>query len=275
MRTKLMIRKTALLLLWILLTTVVQAAPEHSPWPGGIGIVRVPGDARPTVTVEGEQTLVIRAEDEWLAVIGIPLDQGVPGTVTALIAVPDEPKRQVEFAVRANTYEEQRLNVDRKYVDPDPESLKRIFSERDIIDAALNNWRDTELDDVGLQAPVGGRRSSSFGLRRFFNDQPRSPHKGMDIAATTGTPIAAPLGGVVTATGNYYFNGNTVIIDHGQGFISLYCHLSEIDVEEGESLATGKAIGKVGATGRVTGAHLHFATYLNGTAVDPALLLTN
>lgn len=264
-----------LILFSILLTTAIQAAPEHSPWPGGIGIVRVPGDARPTVTVDGQQALILRAEDQWLAVIGIPLEQSVPGTMTALITVPDEPKRQIEFNVQANTYEEQRLNVDRKYVDPDPESLERIFAERDVIDAALNNWRDARLDDVGLQAPVGGRRSSSFGLRRFFNDQPRSPHKGMDFAATTGTPIAAPLGGVITATGNYYFNGNTVIIDHGQGFVSLYCHLSEIDVDEGESVSTGNAIGKVGATGRVTGAHLHFATYLNGTAVDPALLLAD
>jgi murein DD-endopeptidase MepM/ murein hydrolase activator NlpD len=270
-----MTHNPALLLLSILLTTVLQAAPQHSPWPGGIGIVRVLGEARPTVTVDGQQALILRGEDEWLAVIGIPLEQSVPGTMTALIAVPDEPNRQIEFDIQANAYEEQRLNVDRKYVDPDPESLKRIFAERDVIDAALGNWRDRQLDDVGLQAPVGGRRSSSFGLRRFFNDQPRSPHKGMDIAATSGTPIAAPLGGVVTATGDYYFNGNTVIVDHGQGFVSLYCHLSEIDVDEGESVSTGTAIGKVGATGRVTGAHLHFATYLNGTAVDPALLLAD
>ncbi len=176
---------------------------------------------------------------------------------------------------RPNVYDEQRLNVDRKYVDPGQEALERIFAEREIIDAALNGWREASLADVSLQVPVGGRRSSSFGLRRFFNDQPRSPHKGMDIAANSGTPINAPMSGVVTATGNYFFNGNTVIIDHGQGLISLYCHLSEIDVDEGESVSTGAAIGKVGATGRVTGAHLHFATYLNGTAVDPALLLTD
>lgn len=93
----------------------------------------------------------------------------------------------------------------------------------------------------------------------------------MDIAAASGTPILAPLSGVVSATGDYYFNGNTVILDHGQGYISLFCHLSVIDVVEGQDITVGDLLGKVGATGRVTGAHLHFATYLNGTAVDPAL----
>jgi murein DD-endopeptidase MepM/ murein hydrolase activator NlpD len=270
-----MIRNLTFVMLGVLLTNVSVAAPEHSPWPGGVGIVRIPGEAQPSVIVDDQQALILRVDNEWIAVVGIPLEQAVPGTLTATISVPHEASRQVDIEIMANDYEEQRLNVDRKYVDPDPEELERIFAERDIIDAALRNWREASLADVSLQVPVGGRRSSSFGLRRFFNDQPRSPHKGMDIAANSGTPINAPLSGTVTATGNYFFNGNTVIIDHGQGLISLYCHLSEIDVNEGESVSTGTAIGKVGATGRVTGAHLHFATYLNGTAVDPALLLAD
>jgi murein DD-endopeptidase MepM/ murein hydrolase activator NlpD len=269
-----MIRSLTFVLVILIAATAV-AVPEHSPWPGGVAVVRIPGEKRPSVTVDEQKALVVKADNEWVAVIGIPLDQTVPGTIKATVGVPNEPNREVEFELRANTYEEQHLNVDRKYVDPSPEELERIFAERDIIDAALNGWRDASLADVTLRAPVGGRRSSSFGLRRFFNDQPRSPHKGMDIAAKSGTAINAPMSGVVTATGNYFFNGNTIIIDHGQGFISLYCHLSEIDVDEGEPVSTGTAIGKVGATGRVTGAHLHFATYLNGTAVDPALLLTD
>ena len=95
----------------------------------------------------------------------------------------------------------------------------------------------------------------------------------MDIAVPEGSPISAPLAGVVTETGDYYFNGNTIFVDHGQGLISMYCHLSEISVEKGQQVAPGETIGLVGKTGRVTGAHLHFGTYLNGTAVDPALLL--
>ncbi len=259
----------------MLFATSVLAVPEHSPWPGGIAILRIPGTERPTVTVNGNSALVLEADKEWIAVIGIPLEQAAPGTLTANVSVPHGPLREVTLDLRENTYEEQHLTVSRKYVDPNKEELERIFAERDIINAALNNWRDAPVSDVTLEAPVGGRRSSSFGLRRFFNEQPRSPHKGMDIAAVTGTEINAPMDGIVTATGDYFFNGNTIIIDHGQGFISLYCHLSEIDVSEGQEVSAGKAIGKVGATGRVTGAHLHFATYLNGTAVDPALLIAD
>jgi murein DD-endopeptidase MepM/ murein hydrolase activator NlpD len=266
---------TSLLIICLALVTVplANAAPPHSPWPGGIAVIEVaPADAPQPIVEFGEQrVLVLRDGDRWVAAVGIPLD-----TPAGDASIRVNTARDIPFTVREHAYEEQRLTVkNQSHVTPDEEQLARIGRERKIIDGALSNWRDEDDVEVLLDAPVDGRRSSSFGLRRFFNDQPRSPHKGMDIAATTGTPIAAPGEGVVTATGDYFFNGNTVIIDHGQGLVTMYCHLSEIGVEEGQPVASGDVIGAVGATGRVTGPHLHFGTYLNGTAVDPALLLAN
>lgn len=261
-------------LLLLVFTTPATAAPEHSPWPGGVGIVPITGAERPDVTVNGKQALVLKRDGEWVAVIGIPLDHDAATPLLATVARPGGEPEQLSIDLRDANYRVQRLTVASKYVEPSKESMERIFLERKIIDKALTNWRAADIEDVNLRPPVPGTRSSSFGSRRIFNDQPRSPHKGMDIAAVSGTPIVAPLAGKVSAIGDFYFNGNTVILDHGQGYISLFCHLSSIDVKSGQELTAGDVLGKVGATGRVTGAHLHFATYLNGTAVDPALFIS-
>ncbi|MDH3621419.1 MAG: peptidoglycan DD-metalloendopeptidase family protein [Gammaproteobacteria bacterium] len=254
----------------ILLASLAWAAPENSPRPGGIAIIDVgpAGQLAPSAKFEDKPVLVMRDGDRWKAVVGVPLDVE-PGQLTIQLG-----EYPLSVAIGEHAYAEQRLTVkNQSYVTPDQAQLDRIGKERKIIDGALNNFRDVPIEGIELAAPVDGPRSSSFGLRRFFNDQPRSPHKGMDIAASNGTPIKSPLHGVVTATGNYFFNGNTVILDHGQGYVTMYCHMSEITVEEGQSVTTGETLGAVGATGRVTGPHLHFGTYLNGTAVDPAILL--
>ena len=258
--------------LFFLSISLANAAPEHSPWPGGIAVLDLgPAEAeQPVVEFDGRRVLVLRNDDRWIAAVGIPLD-----AETGQASVQVDTAGNLSFDVHDHAYREQRLTVkNQSYVTPDKQQLDRIGRERTIIDSALTHWRDNSDVDVLLDAPVEGRRSSSFGLRRFFNDQPRSPHKGMDIAAPAGTAISAPGEGVVTATGDFFFNGMTVIIDHGQGFITMYCHLSNIGVDEGQTVFRGDVIGAVGATGRVTGPHLHFGTYLNGTAVDPALLLT-
>ncbi len=245
-------------------------ATEQSLRPGGVAIVEV-GDVdgpAPVVMLGDKRVLVMPRGAHWVAIAGIPLDTE-PGLI--VLAASDS---QLPVDVAAHEYREQRLTVkNQSHVTPDQAQLDRIWAERKIIDAALNAFREVPVGGVDLASPVDGPRSSSFGLRRFFNDQPRSPHKGMDIAAAEGVAIVAPRSGVVTATGDFFFNGNTVIVDHGQGFVTMYCHLSEISVVEGQSVATGETLGAVGSTGRVTGPHLHFGTYLNGTAVDPAIFL--
>lgn len=256
--------------LLVLFSATLQAGPLHSPRPGGIAIVDV-GSADqppPVVTFSDRPVLVMQKDGRWQAVVGVPLD--TPAGELSLRAGDGD----VAVTIGTHSYREQRLTVkNQSYVTPDPAELERIGRERKIIDAALGRFRAAATSSIDLDSPVDGPRSASFGLRRFFNDQPRSPHKGMDIAAPKGTPISAPHDGLVAATGNYFFNGNTVILDHGQGFITMYCHLSDIAVSEGAAVAAGDVIGEVGATGRVTGPHLHFGTYLNGTAVDPAIFL--
>ncbi|MCH9693163.1 MAG: peptidoglycan DD-metalloendopeptidase family protein [Gammaproteobacteria bacterium] len=257
------------LMLCLLLTTGVFASSQ-SLRPGGIAIVTLGAstDPRPTVTLDGRPVLVSRQADHWQAIVGIPLATD-PGSLS--ISVDGE---HMTIDVAAHAYREQRLTVkNQSYVTPGQAQLDRIGAERKIIDAALTNFRQVPIEAISLQAPVEGPRSSSFGLRRFFNDQPRSPHKGMDIAAASGEPIVAPRAGIVSATGDFFFNGNTVLLDHGQGFVTMYCHMSTIDVQQGQAVMAGEPLGAVGATGRVTGPHLHFGTYLNGTAVDPAIFL--
>ena len=260
----------------LIIAATAFALPQHAPRPGGLAVLSVgaaKSDTPPIVRFGEKRVLVLRRDAEWIAMIGIPLGQTI-GLAEATVRSGGQEPRKVSFEVKPHAYREQHLSVDKSYVDLTEEQLMRVGRERKIIDGALTNWRDMTLPELSLIEPVAGRRSSSFGLRRFFNEQPRSPHKGMDIAADPGTPIVAPAAGTVTATGNYFFNGNTIIVDHGQGFVTMYCHLDAIGVEEGQQVTAGSPIGKVGATGRVTGPHLHFGTYLNGTAVDPALFLS-
>ena len=254
----------------LLLTAQTVSATEPSPRPGGIAMIELGSAASPApdVRLDGKRLLVLARDGNWVAVAGIPLETA-PGSLPITI---DGSESMVRVSPHA--YREQRITVENEsFVTQSKEQLDRIYSERKIIDGALNHFRDVPVDGVSLAAPIDGRRSPSFGYRRFFNDQTRSPHKGLDISGREGEPISAPRDGIVAATGDFFFNGNTVLLDHGQGFVTMYCHLSEIAVEKGQSVSTGDLLGAVGATGRVTGPHLHFGTYLNGTAVDPAIFL--
>ena len=262
--------KSSLSFLALLALTSAALATEQSLRPGGIAIIEIGGidAAAPEVRMGGKPLLVMRRGEQWVAVVGIPLDTE-PGK---MIISTNAAETIVDIAEHA--YREQRLTVENKsFVNQNQEQLDRIWSERKIIDAVLTSFTDSPIGGLSLAAPVPGTQSSSFGYRRFFNDEPRSPHKGMDISGPDGQAISASRTGVIAATGSYFFNGKTVLIDHGQGFVTLYCHMSEITVEEGQQIETGDTIGAVGSTGRVTGPHLHFGTYLNGTAVDPAIFL--
>jgi murein DD-endopeptidase MepM/ murein hydrolase activator NlpD len=248
--------------------------PRESHVPGGIFLPVIQGaaDQRPAVSFDGHPAMVLREGDHWRAIVGIPLSTE-PGKTAVIVKSSDGAEKRVEFDVKPKKYREQSLKVEPRVVDLSPTDLARTERERPVIQDALATFSDPPPMTLRLQQPVPGPRSSSYGLRRVFNGQPRNPHTGMDIAAPTGTPIKSPADGKVVQTGDFFFNGNTVLVDHGQGFVTMYCHLSAIDVKPGDVVKTGDVLGKVGATGRVTGPHLHWGVTLNRTMVDPALFL--
>ena len=254
-------------------TAAADVWPRALAVPGGVARLSLgPAAARPQAFADDVPLLVQGDAREWTAVVGIAL-AAEPGTAHISVRGPDGSSRPVGYRIAAKRYSEQHLKVSPRTVDLSPEDQARFERER-AHQAQVMATFSTPLPEVlALQVPVPGRRSSSFGLRRVFNGQSRNPHSGMDIAAPTGTPVVAPLPGRVMDVGDYFFNGNTVWLDHGGGLLSMLCHLSRIDVRPGDTLRTGDVLGAVGATGRVTGPHLHWSLSLNRAMVDPALFL--
>ncbi len=251
-----------------------DALPRHQAVPGGVAVIELPatGAARPQVSFRDRPVMVIAENERWFAVVGIPLSMA-PGPASLSIDNPDGSALPLTFVIGNIDYPEQRLTIgNKRQVDPTAEDLERIAGDRREINRAFRSW-NREPVDTAFHLPAIGPRSSAFGLRRFFNEQPRSPHSGVDIAAPDKSAVVAPAAGVVVATGDYFFNGNTVLIHHGQGLVTMYCHLSEIDVQDGERLDAGDPIGKIGQTGRVTGPHLHWSLSLNQVRVNPELFL--
>ena len=242
------------------------------PVPGGVAVVPLgTGRQAPQASYDGRRVMVVRDSDgQWIALVGIALGTA-PGRQTLLV----QGGPAASFQVGTKEYAAQHIKLkNRRQVTPNPDDLKRIERELDLQLTAYRNYRDGVVpSNVMLDRPVDGRLSSPFGLRRFFNGQERNPHSGLDFAVPAGTPVKAPAAGRVVLVGNYFFNGNTVFVDHGQGFISMFCHLSAIDVKVGDEVARGAVVGKVGATGRATGPHLHWNVSLNDVRVDPAIFI--
>lgn len=274
------LRRAAAILALLLCGGTALAAESYlsrrlnAPVPGGVAVVALGAGAQaPQASYDGHRVLVVREADAWLALVGIPLSAEAG---TAQLTVRDgKGERRVPFTVRAKQYPAQHITLkNRRQVNPDPADLARIERELAEQTAAYAAFRDALPSNVILDPPVqGGRLSSPFGLRRYFNGEPRNPHSGLDFAVPAGTPVAAPAAGRVTLVGDYFFNGKTVFVDHGQGLISMFCHLSAIDVKVGDEVPRGGIVGKVGATGRATGPHLHWNVSLNAVRVDPAIFL--
>lgn len=267
-------------ILGLLLLTAVQTLPaqtgstqKFASVPGGVAIVRINEQQRPTAWFQGKRVIVVGESGKWDAYVGLSLSVK-PGTHR--LEVEAGPVKSVHnFDVTDKKYEEQRITLkDEGMVNPSPVNMERINRETAVVNQVKATWSASDEVPLQLELPVTAAFSSPYGLRRFFNDQPRNPHSGLDIAAVEGSPIKTAAPGKVVNTGEYYFNGNTVFIEHGQGLITMYCHMSRIDVKPGQLLNRGDIIGLVGKTGRVTGAHLHWGVIMNTVSVDPTLFIS-
>ncbi len=246
--------------------------PKNHAHPGGVVILDLgEASAAPEASFDEVPVAVLRTTAGWKAMIGIPLSTK-PGSHTLELVIDGVHKKR-QFDIADKAYKEQHITIENKRkVNPNEEDMKRIRKDRTSI-ANAKRYRHPEILATRFSLPTEGVRSSSFGSRRFFNKQARRPHGGMDIAAPAGTPILAPADGYVIETGDYFFSGKCIFLGHGAGLQSFYAHLSEIDVEPGTFVKRGDKIGEVGATGRVTGPHLHWSVGLNRTWVDPEIFL--
>ena len=257
-----------LTLLSLLLLVGSWHAQAAESVPGGLYLHPLPDDAV-SVKYRDQPVMIYRQ----VAIVGIHLN-AEPGTHQIRVAYSDGSHEWRQFTVAGKSYTEQHLTIENpRMVNPLEEDLARIREESARMRAEYQRFSEPADSPLPFIQPVDGPQSSSFGRRRVLNGQPRSPHSGLDIAAPTGTPILNPAPGIVRLTGDFYFNGNTVFVDHGQGLISMMCHLSRIDVEEGQRLERGDLLGEVGATGRVTGPHLHWSVSMNGNRVDPVMVM--
>jgi len=266
-----------ILCLWA--TAVSATFPTEERVPGGVAIVPLittPSGVPPKVHLADQPVAIIKkASDQanaWVAIVGIPLSQG-PGKMILKI---NDGKQTYEKAIliSAKHYPTEHLRFAQKSGKMAPAVAARLEREKQLLEEALCAWRDAHMQSFSLSWPVKGRISGVFGARRVINGDPRPPHKGIDIAAPKGTPILAAAAGKVINVGDYLISGKTVILDHGQGFKTIYCHLNEIKIKKGDQLKQGQFLGTVGKTGRATGAHLHFGVSLNNERIAPELFFS-
>jgi len=250
--------------------------PVSSNVPGGVAVVPLCSIAVCTVApqtwLDEQPVLVTSDHDEWVAVVGLALTT-TPGAHELRVKIGTETKDQ-SFTVNAKDYPEQRITLkDKGKVDLSPKDLARANREIAAITKLKHHWHAVPDIDLAFIQPAEGKQGGRFGVRRFFNGEPRAPHAGLDVVVKRGTPVKASAQGKVLAVANYFFNGKTVFVDHGNGLITMYCHLDRIDVKSGKPVEKGQQLGLSGMTGRASGPHLHWSVILNGAMVDPETFL--
>lgn len=250
--------------------------PLASSVPGGVAIIplgSVSAGAETPQTWFGDQPVLVTSDHKlWYAVVGLPLDT-TPGSHKLRVKSGGVTKT-LDFVVNAKDYPEQHIILeDKSKVQLSAADLARADREIAVIKELKRHWRTAQDTDLAFILPVEGELAGRFGVHRFFNGEPRAPHAGLDVAVDRGTPVKASAQGTVLAIDDYFFNGKTIFVDHGNGLITMYCHLDRFDVKAGEAVSKGQQIGLSGKTGRATGPHLHWSVMLNGAMVDPELFI--
>jgi len=250
--------------------------PESSSVPGGVAVIPLGSVSTsaetPQIWFSDQPVLVTSDHNQWYAVVGLPLDVS-PGSHELRVKIGDVTKTQ-SFVINPKTYPEQHITLeDKSKVQLSAADEARANREITVIKELKRHWRAAQDTDLAFILPVQGELAGRFGLHRFFNGEPRAPHVGLDVAVAPGTPVKASAQGQVLAVDDYFFNGKTIFVDHGNGLITMYCHLERIDVKSGETVSKGQQIALSGKTGRATGPHLHWSVVLNGAMVDPELFI--
>ncbi len=259
--------------------TLTMTVAARSVAPGELLVLTltVPPDANAVIVriFDREVPAFRIATTLWRAIVGIDLETRGGHYAVSLVArtAGRESHRETSVDVVARRFPTRRLQVEPRFVDPPPEVQQRIAREAKELDAVWAASGTVRLWSDPFVKPVPGASANRFGSRSVFNGQPRNPHSGDDFSGATGTPVLAPNAGHVALARELYFAGNTVIVDHGLGLFSLLAHLSAFDVREGDQVTAGQRVGRVGATGRVTGPHLHWAVRAAGARIDPSSLL--
>ncbi|WP_243363377.1 M23 family metallopeptidase [Fundidesulfovibrio terrae] len=288
-----MIIRALVALLFLAFAAVSQAATLVEG-PLSVTVPEAVGEGAPFLVEVRLQNQVEKVTVEWLGkTVDVTMNRregafrgevllgaglGCPHGEQTLVVEALRPNRREmvlgKITVNAVDFPEQRLKLPPKMVTPSKDDLARIKREQELITKALAGITPRRFWSFPFLRPVPGEVTSAFGLRRILNGQPRSPHSGLDLDGKTGDPVAAANQGKVVLVGDFYFNGKSVFIDHGQGVISMYFHLSRVDVVLGQYVERGHQVGQVGASGRATGPHLHFGMKILGQAVDPTPLFT-
>jgi murein DD-endopeptidase MepM/ murein hydrolase activator NlpD len=245
---------------------------SRAPRPGELVVLAIESVAHPQIRVFDREVTPYRVGDgEWRALIGIDLD--VKPATYAISVWAGADAATCDLVVAPRTFRTRHLTVDEAFVTPPADAGARIAADAKLLAGVWASPSAERLWSEPFVRPVPGPANSAFGTRSVFNGKPRSAHGGADFLSAGGTPVHAPNAGRVAVARNLYFSGNTVVIDHGLGLFSMLAHLSTMEVHEGDRVAAGQIVGLVGATGRVTGPHLHWAVRADDARIDPLSLL--